>query len=184
MRTLAAVSTIDTSDVVVREVPPEWLRAVLPGSAATSGVALMVVPEYVENDIAYFPDALLHVVKPLAAGGCSLAFADTGKAKAFKSTFSAEAELALALLVNILSNASYDALKAVFHRFRAQAGADSGRRPSIVRFGIAKPDGSCFWQELSGPFDGVANYAEKSLRLFLESHDDLPANPGGGTKSE
>ncbi|PWU49869.1 hypothetical protein DLJ47_25360 [Micromonospora sp. S4605] len=144
--------------------------------AATSpDAAVVVLPEFFERGIAVFPAYLTPVVKTLRADGIGASFLNGERGRTFRSTFSAEpAAIFVGIMLNMLSNGLYDAVKVTFQLLRlrlAEMRNPAGADTTTLRMALPRnADGTgLLWQEIIGPSDKVLAYAEAAARRHLSA---------------
>lgn len=158
----------------MQAVDQDWLDQVSPWlTGGQKFAAMTVLPDRITGDKAVFRADTAPLVKLLRAEGADIGFLPTPD-QTFQSEYDATAAIFLALLLNVVSNAAWDAFKLLVRTIRGRT-LETGepyREPEItMSVGITKePDGSSvLWQKVSGPAGQVLDLAESIVQDYLSS---------------
>ena len=166
---------MEPGELVVREVPEKWLNQLQPyirGERAS----VVLLPQYIENEIAVFDSSLTHSVKQLRSEGIDASFLAGGRGKVFRSTYSAEGAILLAVLLNLVSSAAWAGFVLMIRAMRTRLSERKSDEPipsAVFRIGTtSNPDGSrAHWHEIAGPAHLVFDHAEATVRKYMVERD-------------
>jgi hypothetical protein len=166
-----------------------WIDQILPWLTVCTPDGLTILPLRVSDGLGVFSAETASSVKLLRANKYDVQLLAT-PSRTYASDYSADPEVVLAVVLNLASNAAWDAMKAlvqlVIVRIREVSGARTPHRLRLVIGGmtISLPDGRAIsWRSISGAPDDVVRLVQTVTAPIL--FKGPPAGPTvDGTATE